>query len=70
VRRCPPGFAKLEPSTNPDTISNAGGQFASQLGASPGVLAVFNTDFTNGPFGVLGGEPAGRSSSTPRASGS
>jgi hypothetical protein len=47
--RCP--FASLEPNTNPDQISNAGGQFASQTGANPGVLGIFNTDFTNGPLG-------------------
>jgi len=49
---CPGGaYATLEPSSNPDQIGNGGGQFASQLGANPGVLGVFFTDNTNGPFG-------------------
>jgi hypothetical protein len=48
---CAAGFASLEPNTNPDQIGNAGGQFASQLGTNPGVMGVFNTDFTNGPLG-------------------
>jgi hypothetical protein len=48
-------FAELEPNTNPDTISNAGGQFASQLGTDPGVLGIFNTDFSNGPFACAPG---------------
>jgi len=52
---CPAGFASLEPNTNPDQIGNAGGQFASQLGASPGVLGIFNTDFSNGPLGCSSG---------------
>ena len=51
VATCPAGYATLEPNTNPDTVSNAGGQFAAQGGAAPGVLAVFNTLFTNGPLG-------------------
>jgi hypothetical protein len=51
VKSCPAGFAKLAPATQPDQIGNAGGQFASQQGASPGVLAVFNTDFTSGNVG-------------------
>jgi hypothetical protein len=49
--KCPTGFASLEPNTNPDQISNAGGQFASQTGVNPGVMGIFNTDFTNGPLG-------------------
>jgi hypothetical protein len=48
-------FAELEPNTNPDTISNAGGQFAAQSGANPGVLAIFNTGFSNGPFACAPG---------------
>jgi hypothetical protein len=51
---CPAGFAELEPNTNPDQIGNAGGQFASQSGSHPGVLGVFNTDFSNGPLGCSG----------------
>jgi hypothetical protein len=49
--KCPAGFATLEPGTNPDQVTNGGGQFASQLGASPGILGIFNTLFTNGPLG-------------------
>jgi hypothetical protein len=52
---CPAGFASLEPNTNPDQIGNAGGQFASQLGATPGVFGLFETDFSNGPLGCLPG---------------
>ena len=48
---CPAGFATLEPSTNPDTLSNEPGHFASETGASPGVMGVFDTLFTNGPLG-------------------
>lgn len=51
---CSAGFAELEPNTNPDQISNAGGQFASQSGSHPAVLGVFNTDFSNGPLGCSG----------------
>jgi hypothetical protein len=47
-------FAELEPSSNPDQISNAGGQFASNLGSGAGVLGVFNTDFSSGPLGCPG----------------
>jgi len=55
--KCPSGFAKLEPETNPDPITNGGGQFASQLGASPGVLGIFNTLFNKGgPLECPGGE--------------
>ena len=48
---CPAGFATLQPSTNPDQIGNPFGQFAAQGGAQPGVLAIFDTLFTNGPLG-------------------
>jgi hypothetical protein len=48
---CPAGFATLEPNTNPDQVTNQGGQLASQLGANPGVIGLFSTDFTNGPLG-------------------
>lgn len=56
VETCPAdeSFAELEPNSNPDQIGNAGGQFASQQGASPAVIGVFNTDFTNGPLGCTG----------------
>ena len=48
---CPTGYATLEPPTNPDTLGNPAGQFASQLGANPGVMGIFEANFTNGPFG-------------------
>ena len=51
VQTCPAGFATLEPDTNPDTLGNEPGHFASQLGASPGVMGVFDSLFTNGPLG-------------------
>lgn len=54
TKSCPAGFAELEPNTNPDQIGNAGGQFASQSGSHPGVIGVFNTDFSNGPLGCSG----------------
>ncbi len=67
-------FAELAPASQPDQIGNAGGQFASQLGANPGVLGVFNTDFTNGnlgcssaqtvPFGTAFAYASGAQSST------
>ncbi len=48
-------FAELEPETNPDTISNSGGQFASQTGTNPGVLSIFDTLNSNGPFACAPG---------------
>ena len=51
VNTCPAGFATLEPNTNPDILSNGGGQIAAQQGAFPGLLAIYQTDFTAGPFG-------------------
>jgi hypothetical protein len=48
---CPAGYATLEPNTNPDTLSNEPGHFASQLGANAGVMGVFDSLFTNGPLG-------------------
>jgi hypothetical protein len=51
VASCPAGFATLEPDTNPDQIGNPFGQFASQAGAEPGVMGIFETNFTNGPLG-------------------
>jgi hypothetical protein len=48
---CAAGFAALEPDTNPDQIGNPFGQFAAQAGANPGVLGIFDTNFTNGPLG-------------------
>jgi hypothetical protein len=44
-------YASLEPASDPDQIGNAGGQFASQLGAHPGILGIFDTDFSTGPLG-------------------
>ena len=48
---CPAGYATLEPDTNPDTLGNEPGHFASQAGANPGVMGVFDSLFTNGPLG-------------------
>jgi hypothetical protein len=48
---CPAGFATLEPDTNPDQIGNPFGQFAAQAGAQPGVMGIFDTNFSNGPLG-------------------
>jgi hypothetical protein len=48
---CSAGYATLEPDTNPDTLGNEPGHFASQLGANPGVMGVFDSLFTNGPLG-------------------
>ncbi len=57
---CPAGFATLEPNTNPDTLTNAGGQFAAQAGAAPGVLGVFATLFNDGgPFSCPASTPDG-----------
>ena len=50
VASCPAGFASLEPPSNPDQIGNPFGEFASQAGANPGVLGIFDTIFTNGPL--------------------
>lgn len=47
-------YAELEPSSNADQIGNAGGEFAAQQGSKPGVIGVFNTDFSNGPLGCSG----------------
>jgi hypothetical protein len=55
VQTCPSSpYATLEPDTNPDVIGNAGGNVASQGAAHPGVLAIYNTDDTNGPLGCSG----------------
>jgi hypothetical protein len=48
---CSAGYATLEPDTNPDTLGNEPGHFASQVGANPGVMGVFDSLFTNGPLG-------------------
>jgi hypothetical protein len=48
---CQAGFATLQPDTNPDQVGNPFGQFASEAGANPGVLGIFDTNFTNGPLG-------------------
>lgn len=60
VQTCPNSpYASLEPDTNPDTITNAGGNVASQGAAHPGVLAIYNTDFSNGPLGCNGSSSFG-----------
>ncbi len=56
---CPAGFATLQPNTNPDQIGNPFGQFAAQAGAQPGVLGIFDTNFTNGPLGCSVQAPSG-----------
>jgi hypothetical protein len=59
--KCPTeeAFASLEPNSNPDPIGNPFGQYASQpgtkLGINPGVLAVFETDFSNGTLACAPG---------------
>jgi hypothetical protein len=52
---CPGKYATLEPSTNPDTISNPpdGANFAAN---DDGVLGVYFTNFTSGPFGCSGAQ--------------
>jgi hypothetical protein len=50
VQTCAAGYATLEPASNPDQIGNGGGQFAFQVGSHSGVLGIFATDFTTGPF--------------------
>ena len=50
VAMCPAGFASLEPPTNPDQIGNPFGEFASEAGAHPGVMGIFDTLNTNGPL--------------------
>jgi len=57
--KCPADelYSVLEPDTNPDQIGNpSGSEYASQLGASPGVLGVFSTDFSNGPLACSPGD--------------
>ncbi len=48
---CPAGYADARAGHQPRHREQRGGQFAAQGGAAPGVLAVFNTLFTNGPLG-------------------
>jgi hypothetical protein len=48
-------YSVLEPDTNPDQVSNGGGQYASQTGTNPGVLGIFATNFSNGPLGCAPG---------------
>lgn len=49
---CPTGFATLEPSTNPDPLSNEPGHFASiSQGPNGGVMGVFDSVWTSGPLG-------------------
>jgi hypothetical protein len=52
VTTCPAGSATLEPATNPDTLSNEEGAFAS---STAGVLGAFDTEFSNGPLGCAQG---------------
>jgi hypothetical protein len=56
---CGQSFAQLEPSSNPDQVGNSGGQVASEAGSQPGVLGVFPTLFTNGPFACPSSHPDG-----------
>jgi hypothetical protein len=55
----PCAFASLAPNTQPDQIGNAGGELAAQSGSSPGVLAIYNTLFTNGNLGCPISQPTG-----------
>ncbi len=49
---CAAGFATLEPSTNPDQISNVPTHFASiSSGPNGGVMGVFDSQSTDGPLG-------------------
>lgn len=55
---CP--FATLEPNSNPDVLTNAGGVLAAEAGASPGVLGVYSTLFSDGgPFSCPSSRPDG-----------
>ena len=56
---CPAGFATLEPNTNPDQVTNGGGMVAAQAGANPGVLGIYTTLFSNGPFACPNNTPNG-----------
>lgn len=49
-------YAVLEPSSNPDPVTNEPGGFAAESGANAGVLGVFVTDDSNGPLGCSTGE--------------
>ncbi|HUA10767.1 MAG TPA: hypothetical protein VMA83_02040 [Solirubrobacteraceae bacterium] len=53
---CPPEeeYTRLEAESNPDAVTNTGGNFASEAGGEPGILAIFNTLFSNGPLGCTG----------------
>jgi hypothetical protein len=53
---CPAGFANLQPTASPDELGNGGVQYASQGGSDAGVLGIFATDFTDGPFGCSGAQ--------------
>lgn len=56
VATCATGFATLEPSTNPDQLSNEPGHFASiSSGPNGGVMGVFDSLDTNGPLGCADG---------------
>ena len=58
-RRARPASPRSSPDTNPDQIGNPFGQFAAQAGAQPGVLGIFDTNFTNGPLGCSVQAPFG-----------
>jgi hypothetical protein len=49
-------YSVLESDTNPDQVSNGGGAYAAEAGANPGVIGIFDTDFSNGPLGCSKGE--------------
>jgi hypothetical protein len=52
VATCAAGFATLEPSTNPDQLSNEPGHFAAiSSGPNAGVMGAFDSLATNGPLG-------------------
>jgi hypothetical protein len=58
ANQCP--FATLEPSSNPDQVTNGGGHFAAEAGAHPGVLGVFETLINDGgPFSCPSNTPDG-----------
>jgi hypothetical protein len=48
-------FAALQPNSDANVLHGEPGSFASQAGPNPGVLGVFQTNFTSGPLGCAGG---------------
>ena len=54
---CP--FATLQPSSEPDQVSNNPGSIASATNANPGVLAVYYTQETTGSLGCRSGDGEG-----------